>query len=250
LSDLEAASGMLAQFAGQIAPVEGNCGAHGPATILTRAGLPWHCPKCLDAKLAKEFVSTAVTKRQEHLQKIADLPAKHRGQEFRATTPEQRAVKQMVVKFRDFIISQAAWAALLMVGKNGTGKTLMATQFAESLIAKYGKSVRYVTAASMISEIQSCYGREGRSAEVAMLEFAQYDLLIVDEIDLIRDKDDAKILLTEVISKRYNAERPVVAISNQTLDTLSQFVGDRIVSRLHENSFICAFDWADFRRAA
>jgi DNA replication protein DnaC len=249
LSELEPVGALLGRF-GQIAPLEGNCDEHGPATILTRVGLPWHCPKCLDAKLAAEFVSTAVAKRQEHLYKIADLPAKHRGSQLRFTTPEQKAVTAMVVAFRDFIVSQQGWAALIMTGINGTGKTLMVTQLAERLIAKYGKSVRYVTAASMISEIQSCYGREGRSAEVAMLEFAQYDLLIVDEIDLIRDKDDAKILLTEVISKRYNAERPVVAISNQTLDTLGQFIGDRIVSRLHENSFICAFDWQDFRRAA
>jgi DNA replication protein DnaC len=248
LSELEPAGAQLGQFAAHIAPVEGRCDEHGAATILTRNGLPWQCPACLDAKLKAEFAREAISERQAHLHKIADLPAKHRGHEFKARTPEQKAVGMMVVSFRDFIISQPGWATLIMVGENGTGKTLMVTQFAESLIAKYGKSVRYVTAASMISEIQSCYGREGRSAEVAMLEFAQYDLLIIDEIDMIRDKDDAKILLTEVVSKRYNAERPIVAISNQTLDTLGQFIGDRIVSRLHENSFFCLFDWPDFRR--
>jgi DNA replication protein DnaC len=249
LSELEPASDILGQF-GRLANVEGSCDDHGSATILARVGDPWHCPVCLDAKLAAEFTSQAIAMRHEHLQKIADLPQKHRGSKLTFDTPEQKAVVAMVVAFRDFIVAQQRWATLIMVGENGTGKTLMVTQLAERLIAKYGKSVRYVTAASMISEIQSCYGREGRSAEVAMLEFAQYDLLIVDEIDLIRDKDDAKILLTEVISKRYNAERPVVAISNQTLDTLGQFIGDRIVSRLHENSFICLFDWDDFRRAA
>lgn len=239
---------MLGQFSAPLAPQEGHCAVHGASTVLARSGGAWHCPRCLDEQLRAEFGQQAARDRQAHLQKIANLPAKHCGKKFQFSTDKQKAVGALAVQFRDFVATQPGWAALLMFGLNGTGKSLMATQLAERLITRYGKSVRYTTAASMISDIQSCYGREGRSAETAMLELVQYDLLIIDEIDLIRDKDDTRILLTEVISKRYNAERPVVAISNQTLDTLGQYVGDRIVSRLHENSFICSFDWADFRR--
>lgn len=241
---------LVGPLSAQVAPMDGACAEHGPARVLTRNGRAWQCPRCLDATLRAEFGAIAAGERQVHLAKIANLPAKHRGQKFRVRSEAQKAVSAMVVQFRDTIVSRPGWAALIMVGENGTGKSLMATQLGESVIARYGKSVRYTTAASMIGEIQSCYGREGRSAEAAMLELVQYDLLIIDEIDLIRDKDDTKILLTEVISKRYNAERPVVAISNQTLDTLGRFIGDRIVSRLHENSFICSFDWEDFRRMA
>jgi DNA replication protein DnaC len=58
------------------------------------------------------------------------------------------------------------------------------------------------------------------------------------------------LLLTEIINRRYNAEKPVVVITNQAFDTLARFVGDRVADRLHENAYVCAFSWPSFRRAA
>ncbi|NHZ99027.1 hypothetical protein [Massilia sp. CCM 8734] len=87
----------------------------------------------------------------------------------------------------------------------------------------------------MISEVQSTYGtRDGKSSET--------------EIDAIRRSEDADLLLTEIINRRFNEGKPIVAISNQALDGLKQFVGARVHSRLYENSFPCAFTWGDFRR--
>jgi DNA replication protein DnaC len=100
----------------------------------------------------------------------------------------------------------------------------------------------------MISEVQASYSSETKSKEGEILRFLQYDVLILDEIDAKPDREDSNLILTEVINRRYNEQKPVIAISNQPLADLAKFVGDRVHSRLHENAFICAFTWADSRK--
>jgi DNA replication protein DnaC len=73
-------------------------------------------------------------------------------------------------------------------------------------------------------------------------------VLVLDEIDAIPVKDNASLLLTEIVNRRYNENKPVIAISNQPFDHLARFVGERVHSRLHENSFSCALNWGDARR--
>lgn len=227
---------------------EGTCDEHGPATVLVRAGLDWHCPQCLEKRMAGEAHETWKAERNASLMENATIPRKYLGQRFLASTPEQKVVRGTVRTFRDFILREPTWAALLMIGQTGTGKTLLACEFAQSLIANSSRSVRYITAKGMISEIQASYGREGKSEEGEMLRFAQYDVLILDEIDAIPSRENSSLLLTEIINRRYNENKPVIVISNQPFDNLERFIGSRVHSRLHENSFSCSFGWDDFRR--
>lgn len=185
--------------------------------------------------------------RKADLHKAAHLPKRYEGQKFIATTDEQKAVRMTVKAFIDEIEKREAWCSLILFGGVGTGKTLMASELADAVIDKLDMSVRYCTAKQMISEIQSAYSTEGKSEEGEILRFVQYELLILDEIDIRPDSKNAIILLQEVINRRYNEEKPVVIITNQTFDDLAQHVGDRINSRLHENAFVAAFTWADFR---
>jgi DNA replication protein DnaC len=246
---LQPASGMVNAFGASLAMVGGQCEQHGHADVLVRAGMPWHCPRCLEQAMATEARAMWLAKRAADLMNTATIPAKYVGQRFTASTDDQRAVLRSVQLFRDFILREQAWAALIMVGKTGTGKTLLACQLAQSLIAKASRSIRYITAAGMISEIQSTYGKEGKSEEAEIMRFAQYDVLILDEIDAIRNTDNANLLLTEIINRRYNESKPVIVITNQPFDNLAKFVGERVHSRLYENAFVCDHRWADARRS-
>lgn len=230
--------------------LSGTCPQHGAADVLTRAGRPWHCRHCLEAEIAADTQAKWAADRSAALMTAAQIPAKYVGAKFAATTDTQRAVIKNMQGFRDFILTEQAWGALIMHGKTGTGKTLAACQLAQSLISRAARSIRYITAKGMISEIQSTYGRssEGKSEEGEMLRFAQYDVLILDEIDAIPTKDNALALLTEIINRRYNDNKPVIVISNQSLATLANYVGDRVHSRLYENSFPCDFSWEDYRK--
>lgn len=227
----------------------GSCDQHGAADVLVRKGAAWHCPRCLDAVLATEARDSWMTERAAALMNAATIPKKYVGQKFIASTPEQKTVRHTTRLFRDFILGEPAWASLILSGTTGTGKTLLACDLAQSLINNAVRSIRYITANGMISEIQASYSTEGKTQEGEILRFLQYDVLILDEIDAKPDRENANLLLTEVINRRYNENKPVIAISNQPLADLAKFVGDRVHSRLHENAFICAFTWADARKA-
>lgn len=229
--------------------VEGECTQHGQSKRLVRVGAPWNCSKCFEIELAATTRAELAAKRNDDMLLISRLPNKFMGSKWPAVTAEQKAVRGMVRQFRDFIVGDKRWAALIFTGITGTGKTWLASELGEALIRNLCMSVRYVTAQGIVSEIQATYGKEGKSEEAEIEKFVRYDLLIIDEADVKRDNANASLLFTEVINRRYLNSKPVLMITNQAMENLEQFVGDRVFSRLHENAFVCSFDWADFRRA-
>lgn len=254
--EMQKASDLLAEPGTTWNTYTGTCAEHGESTVkvpklakLARLQV-WSCAKCESAKAEAESDAYWKADRAQTLQRIATIPEKYRGQRFEPHTDEQKAARFMVKSFRDVVVASRTWAVLVMVGTTGTGKTLMASELAQSLIEKEQISVRYCTCAQMISEIQGAYGKEGKSAETEVARFAHYDLLILDEIDAKRSTEDANLHLQEVINRRYNADRPVCVITNQAFADLRRYVGDRVDSRLHENAFVCEFTWPDFRKVA
>lgn len=254
---MESASKMVGAAAtlAMLREVPGDCEKHGPSVALLprnpRSGrTEWYCAACAEEKRSAEDMATWLRERAETLNRIAGLPPRYRGKAFEAVTHQQKQVRATARAFRDAITAEKRWAVLTLVGTTGTGKTLLACELAQSLIDKCSMSVRYCTASQMISEIQATYGRDGKSEEQELMRLTQYDLLVLDEIDAIRSSENSTLLLTEVINRRYNAERPVVVITNQPINKLAKYVGDRVHSRLNENSLVCAHDWDDARVAA
>jgi DNA replication protein DnaC len=240
---------LIAGVAGKFHKVSGECPAHGPSEVgVLREGGAWYCPKCFEAKMAEESRAKWIEDRNATLYAIAKIPSKYAGQKFVAHTPEHKAARGIAKTFRDFIVEKPRWGVLVLMGTVGTGKTLLACEFAESWIKNLTRSVRYTTANGMIKEIQASYGREGKSEEGEIMRFVQYDLLILDEIDAKPETANANLLLTEIINRRYGEEKPVIVITNQPFEKIADFVGDRVADRLHENAFVCSFDWPSFRR--
>ncbi|WP_395406273.1 ATP-binding protein [Pseudoduganella sp. UC29_106] len=242
--------GEIAAFPGTN-PFTGTCPEHGESTVLIfsfQKNQAWFCSECASVKVRAEDGARWLRERREAIYRSATLPEKYLGRTFPATSAAMRTARAQAKAFLDQLKRERLWATLIMIGKNGTGKTLLATELAEYMINKMSLTVRYCTANQMVSEIQASYSTEGKTQEGEILRFANYDVLIIDEIDAKPDKENANILLTEVINRRYNSLRPVIAISNQPLDMLHKFVGDRVESRLHENSFVCSFNWPDFRK--
>ncbi len=229
--------------------VEGTCEKHGTSTahILPRHTPGWFCDQCRTEKLKLETQARWLAERAEHLHKVACIPPKYHGQRFDAKTPEQRAARGTVKAFNDALVGGDKWAVLVLMGGIGTGKTKMASELGESIINNRSMSVRYCTARQMISEIQASYKQEGKSEESEVSRFVDYDLLIVDEIDAKPDRENANQLMNEVVNRRYNLDRPMVIITNQSFESLGAFVGDRANDRFQENAYVAAFTWPSFR---
>lgn len=251
MSELKHISGSIPDLGHLFEELPGECQRHGMSVVLVRKGSGWKCPKCNQERSREAARAAWETERKELLHRIARVPQKYRGQAFKPHNDQHRAARGLAKAFFDAVVAggkAGGWRALMLIGEPGTGKTLLACELGERLIDSALMSVRYVTAMQMLGEIKASYSHDGMSESGEIQKFVDYDLLIIDEIDLMRGSDNDRLLMNEVINRRYNDERPILVISNKLVGQLAEYVGDRVSSRLHENSIVVSFDWEDFRK--
>ncbi|WP_417070799.1 ATP-binding protein [Niveibacterium terrae] len=232
-------------------PVESECSEHGRFTAFSLPDGSIICPKCHDAKRDEEAKRRFFEERRAHLRNLAALPNRFANASFGEWAPaSERAaqVKLCVMSYyRDIRDTPRQWHPLWLTGLLGTGKTHLLCALANNLCA-VGISARYTTLASMLSEIKDAYSAADKTEAGQIAKFANsFDLLVIDEIDVMRATDNDKALLFAVINGRYNDLRAVAIASNQSPDSLGDFVTDRVVDRLRENSVVLVCDWASAR---
>ena len=246
----------MRRLTASVEPVSGECQVHGPFnTFRLRGTDAATCPKCFDEQMRRESADAAFKSRVAHLQAISHVPARYHATGFSGfvcTTPEQQEAVKTLGKFMRTVRDHhttPAWGALLLTGGPGTGKTHLSCALANNLVSR-GVSVRYTTAQEMLSDIKRAYSTDGMTEASQIAGFVHdFYLLILDEADVQRGTDNDAGLLFQVINGRYNAGRPVVVVSNQPVASMPAFLGERVASRLMENSVQVACDWGDFRRA-
>ena len=240
------------RFMGRMERAEGECEKHGKFSTLRIIGSSAACPKCFDESQREKDREEAFSRRVAHLSEVSGIPQRYAAcgfKGYRAVRPDQRALVEKAKGFMRMVkAEQEQWAAMVLTGGPGTGKTHIACAVANNLIS-HGISCRYTTAQEMIDEVRRAYDEDGMSeASQKRIFTSAFSLLIVDEIDVIRTGSDADLtLVSGVINTRYAEQRPVIAVSNQDYNSLSRILGKRITSRLYENGEVVACDWEDFR---
>jgi DNA replication protein DnaC len=240
---------VVREIMGRFEPTSGECPVHGKfASIRIIGSDTCACPKCKDAELRREDVISAHQRRLEHLFSICGVPTRYREsglKNFMVTSDAMQEAKAAVhLYLRDFKADR--WAPLALFGPPGTGKTHLVCALANNLIST-GVSVRYTTMQGMLSDIKRAYSTDGLSESGQVSRYVDsWDLLIIDEVDVIRGTDNDLGLVFAVINGRYNACRPVCVVSNQA--DLVPFVGERTASRIGERATIVVCDWPSHRK--
>lgn len=136
----------------------------------------------------------------------------------------------------------------LLCGRTGTGKTHLATAIAKHVIGR-GCSVRFATVQRALREIKETWGREAVLSHAdAMKLYTKPDLLVLDEVGVQFGSDTEKVILFDMLGERYDFVRPTILISNLPRESVSQFLGDRIVDRLREGGGrLVVFGWNSHR---
>ncbi|WP_088255747.1 IS21-like element helper ATPase IstB [Fimbriiglobus ruber] len=116
-----------------------------------------------------------------------------------------------------------------LIGGSGTGKTHVAVAWGLSL-CRLGKKVRFVTAASLVTELEEAQQQHRLDRMLSALD--RLDLLIVDELGYLSFSRGGAELLFQVFADRYERRSLLITSNLPFSEWGSVFQGERMTAAL------------------
>lgn len=156
---------------------------------------------------------------------------------------------------------------LVLFGEVGRGKTHLLVALLRELVLRQGVRARFVEFTHLLSDLKSGFDI-GRGMASLIDPLVDVEVLAIDELGKGRNTEFEGTVLDEIISRRYNAMRPLLATTNyqpqaatgrpvanaaavqagvQSRASLADRVGDRVYSRLRETAKFVGVLGEDYR---
>jgi DNA replication protein DnaC len=167
-------------------------------------------------------------------------------------SPAQKAVLDACVEYA------GSWESVRESGKNlilcglpGTGKTHLAVSIARA-VARGGSLPFFARTYEAVQFVRESYRPGSKFSErESIARFVEPDLLILDEVGVQGGGDNEQMILFAILNGRYDACKPTVVISNETLEGIQKYLSVRVVDRLREGGGrVLACDWDSYRGRA
>ena len=199
----------------------------------------------------------------------AQLPARHAGSTLVSFQPgrNMKAYTRIFGAVRGWQPAGSTAApnrGLVLWGDVGRGKTHLLTAMLRELVFSRGLSARFVEFSHLLADLKSGFDR-GTPAADLLDPLVEVDVLGIDELGKGRRTEFEETVIDEIVSRRYNAWRPVLATTNyrpkgvtgsatanltdpeRTAPSLGDRVGERVFSRLVEMCDFVELEGEDFR---
>jgi DNA replication protein DnaC len=217
------------------------------------------CQECFREDMKSEEKQMAVKLNKENRERKirfalgrAAIPSRFADRQFENYVCENEgqqkafnSAKRYAEQWED---AKTAGRCLIMVGKPGTGKTHLAIAIARAVLATDDVAM-YVRASEAIATVTETYSRDSQKTERQALDsFAVPDLLIIDEVGRQRGTDNERMILFEIINRRYEEGKPTIIISNLDLVGLRSYMDEATEDRLREGGGRAIdFNWESYR---
>jgi DNA replication protein DnaC len=218
-----------------------DCGGTGWALIEGNAVRPCRCKT--DARFETLLAAARIPKRFEHCG-------------FHNFEPICISVGRALNNTRKFVEEYPLVdVGLLYLGRCGVGKTHLAVSALRELIKK-GIGGLFYDFRDLLKEIQDSYNPKTSTSELSILApVFEAEVLVLDELGASKPTAWVQETITHIINKRYNDKKVTLFTSNY-LDipigssydeSLSDRVGVRLRSRLHEMCRLVGMEGDDYR---
>lgn len=251
-----------------IVELKGHCDQHGdwvnpvPAVLSTR--MTDRCPTCAkESAGAKEREqlqaqrAALAGKRAGQMRKLfdgAEIPKRFTGRSFEnyrledGNGPQADALLRAQKFAANFPRATELGANFVFCGKPGAGKTHLACAIGNAVMQNHGASVLFITVFDAIQRVKATYNDKDQSERLVMQSFTKPDLLILDEVGVQFGTDYEKVIITDLINRRYNDMRPTIILSNLDEKELGEYLGERVMDRMFEGGGgVVAFGWGSYR---
>lgn len=184
---------------------------------------------------------------------------------FQCTHPEMHPRQlRMCERVREKLARKGAIIA--MVGERGLGKTTVAAQLAiEQALTNHREATKpegprriehfiYRKCAKIVTRYKPLFADFGSIETDSLLESLDnlcrnQEFLVIDELHECDDMKFKRIVITDLIDRRYANCRDTILIANQTGEEFAATIGDSILSRLEEHGAILECKWPSYRSA-
>ena len=225
------------------------------ATKAHQAWLDYH-EKIKEESRQREEAKHRVARIEKLQQKISPRYRGKTMEDFKIDYPEQHIVKKTAQRFIETFSDRLNEAACLMLlGKPGTGKTLLAFILYQAL-AQLGYVVSYEPSLQFLRKFQDSNFDSHGSFQQLLDSYINIQFLIIDEVTegfsgkggLLAEWE--KQMLFALIDARYHANLCTLVISNRSKEEMIERIGERVVDRLSDKGLTLAFTWHSYRQSS